>query len=140
MPDFALHPRLADDTLAVGDLPLCRLLLMGDARFPWLILVPRRPGLREVTDLPQADRAVLMEEIALASRALARETGAEKLNVGALGNVVSQLHIHVVARFAADAAWPGPVWGSGTPLPYAPGAARALAGRIGAAVGFPGGD
>lgn len=138
MPDFALHPRLAADTLVVGDLPLCRVLLMADARFPWLILVPRRPELREVTDLSPADRAVLMEEIAAASHALARETGAEKLNLGALGNVVSQLHIHVVARFAADAAWPGPVWGSGPPLPYPTGAARALADRIGAAAGFRG--
>ena len=137
MTAFALHPRLAADTLPVGDLPLCRLLLMADARFPWLVLVPRRPDLREVTDLPAAERAVLMEEIALASEVLARETGAEKLNTGALGNIVSQLHVHVVARFAGDPAWPGPVWGSGPALPYAPGAARALAGRIGAGLGFP---
>jgi diadenosine tetraphosphate (Ap4A) HIT family hydrolase len=140
MTDFALHPRLAADTVPVGDLPLCRLLLMGDARFPWLILVPRRPDLREFTDLPPGERAVLMEEIALASGALARDTGAEKLNVGALGNVVSQLHVHVVARSTGDPAWPGPVWGSGAPLPYPPGAARALARRIGAAVGFPEGE
>lgn len=133
---FALHPRLAADTLPVGDLPLCRVLLMHDARFPWLVLVPRRPELRELTDLPAPDRAALMEEIAAASEALGRETGAEKLNVGALGNVVEQLHVHVVARFAADAAWPGPVWGSGAALAYAAGAARALADRLGAALGF----
>lgn len=137
MRDFTLHPRLAADTLPVGDLPLCRLLLMADARFPWLVLVPRRPELRDVTDLPREERAALMEEIALASGVLARETGAEKLNMGALGNIVSQLHIHLVARFADDPAWPGPVWGSGVPLPYPPGAARALAGRIGAGLGFP---
>ena len=136
MADFALHPRLAADTLPVGDLPLCRVLLMHDARFPWLILVPRRPDLREITDLPAEERALLMEEIAAASRALQAETGADKLNVGALGNVVAQLHIHVVARFAADAAWPGPVWGSGTATRYPAGAAEALAGRIAALLGF----
>lgn len=134
--DFALHPRLAADTLPVADLPLSRVLLMGDARFPWLILVPRRPALREITDLPAGERAGLMEEVALASRVLRDETGAEKLNVGALGNVIEQLHIHVVARFAADAAWPGPVWGSGAAVPYPGSAAEALAGRLAAALGF----
>ncbi len=136
MTDFALHPRLAADTFLVGDLPLCRVLLMRDARFPWLILVPRRPDQREFTDLPAAERALLMEEIALASRALQAETGADKLNVGALGNVVAQLHIHVVARFAGDAAWPGPVWGSGAATLYPTGAAEALAGRLAAPLGF----
>ena len=136
MTRFTLHPRLAADTVPVGDLPLCSVLLMGDARFPWLILVPRRADLREFTDLPVGGRAELMEEIADASRALQAEAGAEKLNVGALGNVVAQLHVHVVARFEADAAWPGPVWGSGVAVPYAPGAAEALAGRIGRALGF----
>ena len=134
--DFVLHPRLAADTLPVADLPLSRVLLMDDARFPWLILVPRRPALREITDLPAGERAALMEEIALASRALEREVGAEKLNVGALGNVVEQLHIHVVARFAADPAWPGPVWGSGAAVPYSEGGTEALAGRLAAALGF----
>ncbi len=136
MTDFALHPRLAADTVPVGDLPLCRVLLMDDARFPWLILVPRRPGLREVHDLPAAERAVLIEEVAAASRALDADARPDKLNVGALGNVVAQLHIHVVARFAADPAWPGPVWGSGPAQPYGPGAARMRAGRVGAALGF----
>ena len=136
MPPFALHPRLAADTIPVGDLPLCRVLLMRDARFPWAVLVPRRPDLREFTDLPASERATLMEEIAAASGALAAETGAEKMNVGALGNVVSQLHVHVVARFAADAAWPGPVWGSGAALPYPEGAAERLAARLAAALGF----
>ena len=136
MTRFTLHPRLAADTVPVGDLPLCSVLLMGDARFPWLILVPRRADLREFTDLPVGGRAELMEEIADASRALQAEAGAEKLNVGALGNVVAQLHVHVVARFEADAAWPGPVWGSGVAVPYAPGAAEALAGRIGRVLGF----
>ena len=134
--DFALHPRLAADTLPVGDLPLCRVLLMGDARFPWLILVPRRPGLREFGDLPAEERAALMEEICTASRALQDETGAEKMNVGALGNAVAQLHIHVVARSSGDAAWPGPVWGSGAAEPYRSGLDEALADRLAAAFGF----
>lgn len=136
MTTFTLHPRLAADTHAVGDLPLCRVLVMDDARFPWLVLVPRRPDLREFTDLPVGERAALMEEIALASRVLDEETGAEKLNVGALGNVVAQLHVHVVARFARDAAWPGPVWGSGAAVPYAPDAARAFARAVGTRLGF----
>ena len=136
MTDFALDPRLVADTLAVGDLPLSRVLLMRDARFPWLILVPRRPGLRELIDLPAGERGILMEEIAGASRVLRAETGAEKLNVGALGNAVAQLHVHVVARFAADAAWPGPVWGSGAAQPYPERVAERLAGRLAAALGF----
>ncbi len=136
MPPFALHPRLAADTIPVGDLPLCRVLLMRDARFPWLVLVPRREDLTEFVDLDALERTVLMEEIALASHALRRETGAEKLNVGALGNIVAQLHVHVVARFAADPAWPGPVWGSGTAVPYSDDAAQTLVSRIGAALSF----
>ena len=136
MTDFALHPRLTADTLAVSDLPLSSALLMRDARFPWLILVPRRPDLREFTDLDAGERCILTEEIAAASRALQRDSGAEKMNVGALGNVVAQFHVHVVARFAGDAAWPGPVWGSGAAVPYAEGAAEALAGRLAAALRF----
>ena len=130
MPTFELHPRLAADTVPIGDLALCRVLLMDDARFPWTMLVPRRPGLREIVDLPGSERAVLIEEIAELSRVLADVTRAEKLNVGAIGNLVPQLHIHVVARFAADAAWPAPVWGQGTSVPYGPEAARALAARL----------
>lgn len=136
MTAFALHPRLAVDTIPVGDLALCRVLLMNDSRYPWLILVPRRPDLREVIDLPKTQRVVLIEEIATASRALKDVTGAEKLNLGAIGNVVSQLHVHVVARFAKDEAWPAPVWGHGAAAPYANAAARDLARRIGAALGF----
>ena len=118
MTSFSLHPRLAADTHRVGDLPLSRVLLMDDARYPWLILVPRRPDLREIVDLPAAERAVLIEEIAAVSLALRHATGAEKLNVGAIGNVVPQLHIHIVARFASDLAWPAPVWGREAAVPY----------------------
>jgi diadenosine tetraphosphate (Ap4A) HIT family hydrolase len=125
-----LHPALARDTVEVTRLPLCRVLLMKDRRFPWLILVPERPAVREIRDLPPADRAALIEEIAQASDALARLFQPDKLNVGALGNVVPQLHVHVVARFAADPAWPGPVWGSGAPLPYGEGEIEELRERL----------
>jgi diadenosine tetraphosphate (Ap4A) HIT family hydrolase len=118
---FALHPTLARDTVEAARLPLCRVLLMNDRRFPWLILVPEREAVREIHELPAADRAVLIEEIARASEALARLFAADKLNVGALGNIVPQLHVHVVARSATDPAWPGPVWGSGPAVPYAEG-------------------
>jgi diadenosine tetraphosphate (Ap4A) HIT family hydrolase len=120
METFALHPRLAADTAFIADWPLSRVLLMNDARFPWLVLVPRREGAIELHDLAAPERALLVEEIARASAALKQFTGAAKINVGALGNIVSQLHAHVVARKPGDAAWPGPVWGSGTPIPYDP--------------------
>ncbi len=110
---FNLHPTLARDAVEVARLPLCRVLLMNDRRFPWLILVPEREARREIHELAPADRAALIEEIAQASEVLTRLCRPEKLNVGALGNLVPQLHVHVVGRFAADAAWPGPVWGAG---------------------------
>ena len=129
-PAFALDPRLAADTLAVGDLALSRVLLMDDSRFPWLILVPRRPECREIIDLPAADRAILMEEVAACSGALKRLTAAEKLNVGAIGNRVAQLHVHVVARNASDPAWPDAVWGRGAPVRYVANTGRDLAAVI----------
>jgi len=136
MTAFTLHPRLAADTIAIGDLPLCSVLLTDDSRYPWLVLVPRRLGAREIVDLSAEDRAVLIEEIAAASRALRAVTGAEKLNVAAIGNVVAQLHVHIVARFAADAAWPEPVWGRGSAVRYGAGAARERARRIAAELGL----
>ena len=117
--DFALHPKLEADTLQVLDLPLCRVRLMNDRRFPWLILVPRRPDLREMHALGSADRFQLMEEMCGTAAALERAVSAEKMNVAALGNMVPQLHVHVIARFQADTAWPGPVWCVGGPEPYA---------------------
>jgi diadenosine tetraphosphate (Ap4A) HIT family hydrolase len=105
---FALDPRLAADTLAIGELGLSRLMLMSDARYPWLILVPRREGLREIVDLDAAARAKLIEEIALVSEFLRALPGVDKLNVGALGNVVAQLHIHVVGRRSEMRRGPGP--------------------------------
>lgn len=116
---FALHPQLAADTHRVGEWPLCRLLLMNNAHFPWLILVPQRTALRELFELAPGDYAIAMQEIRLASEKLAAHTGAHKMNIGALGNMVPQLHIHVIARFEQDAAWPNPVWNSGVvPRPY----------------------
>lgn len=115
---FDLNARLAGDSLHVADLPLCAVRLMKDANYPWLLLVPRKPDLIEIIDLDRADRAQLMEEIALASEALRAVADCEKLNVGALGNQVSQLHVHVIARNRDDAAWPNPVWGAAPPLAY----------------------
>ncbi len=119
---WSLHPQLHADTAFVCDLPLSRLLVMNDANFPWLILVPRRVGASELFDLSGADQAALASEIALVSRALKDATRCDKLNVAAIGNVVPQLHIHIVARFTGDALWPKPVWGAAPPRAYDPAA------------------
>jgi len=116
---FELEPRLAGDTVVVGDLPLCRVLLMRDRRFAWLVLVPRQAGRVEVADLSEDDRATLWREVDLAGAALRQVASCDKLNIGALGNIVRQLHVHVVARVEGDAAWPGPVWGAGKAEAYA---------------------
>jgi diadenosine tetraphosphate (Ap4A) HIT family hydrolase len=116
---FELHPRLAADTFVLGDFPLCRLLLMNDAHYPWCILVPRREGAREIYLLEPADQRQLLQESVQLSRALMEAFGGHKLNVAALGNVVPQLHVHHIVRYPADAAWPGPVWGRHAPQPYA---------------------
>ncbi len=132
MERFALHERLAADTVRVADWALSRVLLMNDARFAWLILVPRRAGLCELHDLNHAEGLVLMEELKRASAGLKALTGAAKINVGALGNLVPQLHLHVVARDPSDPAWPGPVWGAGTAVPYIPEALQGLLARLAA--------
>ena len=132
MDSFALDPRLVADTLPVGDLALCAVLLQDDARFPWLVLVPRRAGLVEVTDLVDADYDVLMREVRIATRVMQALAKPDKVNIGALGNLVPQLHVHVVGRFLSDPAWPGPVWGRGTRQPYPDHAAAALADRAAA--------
>jgi diadenosine tetraphosphate (Ap4A) HIT family hydrolase len=116
---WSLHPQLARDTASVGDLPLSRVLVLNDANYPWVLLVPRRPGAMEIIDLDAAQRAQLMVEIARASTALKTLTACDKLNVAAIGNVVPQLHVHVVARRKDDAAWPKPVWGAAPARPYA---------------------
>lgn len=108
---WSLHPQLEHDTVPVGDLALSLLLAMNVADYPWLILVPRRPGITEIADLDPADAAHLVEEIALVSRALKDVTSCDKLNVAAIGNVVPQLHVHIVARWKTDPLWPKPVFG-----------------------------
>lgn len=118
MSGFALHPRLAADTRHVASLPLCDALLMDDANYPWLILVPRVAGARELLDLGGEDRARLWREIDLAAQALRDLFAPDKLNIAALGNMVGQLHVHVIARFKDDAAWPKPVWGTHPARPY----------------------
>jgi diadenosine tetraphosphate (Ap4A) HIT family hydrolase len=114
---WSLHPQLAADTVPVCDLALSRLLAMNDANFPWLILVPRRAGASEIIDLG-AERSLLMDEIGQVSRALKDETRCDKLNVAAIGNMVPQLHIHIVARRKDDPLWPKPVWGAAPPRAY----------------------
>lgn len=117
--DFTLDPRLQADTQHVVSLPLCEVLLMNDARFAWLILVPRRNGLTEIIDLPGNAQQDLWQEINQVAAALRDSVPCDKLNIGALGNIVRQLHVHVIARIEGDAAWPGPVWGHGRVEPYA---------------------
>ncbi|HOT83361.1 MAG TPA: HIT domain-containing protein, partial [Candidatus Defluviicoccus seviourii] len=108
---FELDPKLRQDTIPIGGLVLSRLLLMNDASFPWLILVPAEPDIRELHELAQGQQMQLMAEITAISRLMAEIFKPDKINVAALGNVVSQLHVHVIARFRSDAAWPGPVRG-----------------------------
>lgn len=123
---FNINARLEGDSYFVTDLPLCAVRLMKDANYPWLMLVPRKPDLVEIIDLDEDDQQQLMREIALASKALRAASDCEKLNVGALGNQVSQLHVHVIGRFREDPAWPGPVWGAVPSLKYDPERAETL--------------
>jgi diadenosine tetraphosphate (Ap4A) HIT family hydrolase len=124
---FALDSRLAADTIEIADLSLSRVLLMNDARYCWLILVPRRERLSELIDLDSRERAILMEEIVAISQILRAMPGVDKINIGALGNIVRQLHVHVVARRIGDEAWPGPVWGAGALRRYETQAAQQIA-------------
>lgn len=119
MSEFELHPDLAGGGTVVGDLALSRLVLINDARYPWLCLVPRRPDLREIFDLTASERAELIEEISHVGKFMAAAFDADKINVGALGNITPQLHVHVIARRREDDAWPGPIWGKHPALPYA---------------------
>ena len=115
---WSLHTRLKEDTIDIGDLPLCRVLVIKDAHYPWLLLVPRRPETIEIIDLNEVEQAQLMAEISRVGRALKETTKCEKLNIAALGNVVPQLHVHIIARRSSDAAWPRPVWGVMPPLAH----------------------
>ena len=115
---WKLDSTLERDTVTVGDLPLSRVLLINDANYPWLLLVPRRKGASEITDLEYVEQAQLMTEITAAGRVLKELTDCHKINTAALGNVVPQLHVHVIARRRGDAAWPKPVWGAAPPRDY----------------------
>ena len=117
---WQLHPQLANDTVPVIELALCEVRLMDDANHPWLVLVPRVADMVEIIDLDPAQRTRLASEIDTACRALKALFKPDKLNVAALGNLVPQLHVHVIARYTDDIAWPRPVWGSATARPYAP--------------------
>jgi diadenosine tetraphosphate (Ap4A) HIT family hydrolase len=119
-PRYELHPQLAADTHPVATFALCDLRLMDDANYPWLVLVPRLPEARDMVDLDQAQRHALSDEIDNASRALRDAFQPFKLNVAALGNLVPQLHVHVIARYENDPAWPSPVWGRVAARPYTP--------------------
>lgn len=132
---FKVDPAFEAGSIVVMDWPLCQVRLQDDARFPWLILIPRREGLRELEDLDPAERARLMDEIVRAGdvvRMLGEAAGrpAQKLNVAALGNVTAQLHVHVVGRRSDDGHWPDPVWGRGAAVPYGAQALQAAASRI----------
>jgi len=131
---WSLHPQLARDGVALGDLLLSRVLVMNDANYPWLILVPRRPDLVEIIDLGEADRFELMTEIAAVAAGLKRATRCDKLNIAALGNSVPQLHVHIIARFRNDPAGPRPVWGQVPARLYAPSDLERLMGELRSAI------
>lgn len=126
MASFELDPRLEKDSRLMVVVGLCQLRLMRDARWPWLLLVPQRGGMSEVFDLSPLDQTMLTFELGLVGRALKQATGCTKINVGALGNQVRQLHVHVIARFEGDTAWPGPIWGVGRGEAYAKADEKAL--------------
>lgn len=115
---FELHPQLAKDTYLIGDLELCRVLLMDDQQYPWLILVPRRVDIREIFQLALEDQRLLLTESAAVGALMVEIFAADKLNVAALGNMVPQLHLHHIARYQTDPAWPKPVWGVHPAMPY----------------------
>ena len=126
---FTLHPTLQKDTLPIGDMPLCRVLLMNNRLFPWLILVPMRDNLRDLIDVTGDDEALLWNEIKQTGQAMKVLFAPDKLNIASLGNMVAQLHIHIIARFTGDKVWPNPVWG-GAAEPYSPEDAAAMQARL----------
>lgn len=115
---FKLHSRLQQDTFRIGQFTLCEVLLMNDARYPWVILVPKREDITEIYQLNKSDQQQLMTESSYVTSQLAEMVNADKMNVAMLGNVVAQLHLHHVARFKGDQTWPDPVWGKGQGVPY----------------------
>tara|TARA_B110000977_G_scaffold199917_1_gene288704 strand:+ start:2507 stop:2920 length:414 start_codon:yes stop_codon:yes gene_type:complete len=124
---YKLHRQLKQDTFYLGHLKLCDVLLMNDARYPWVILVPRRENITEVFQLSDADQYLLSTESAFVAKQLSSLVVADKMNVAALGNIVSQLHIHHVARYQTDEAWPAPIWGTGSTVTYSEGESLAVA-------------
>ena len=122
MTDFVLDPRLAADSAFIADGPLSQVRLMDDTRFPWLVLVPRVNGISEWLELDGGQQRLLLAEINQAGQLIRAQPGVEKLNIGALGNIVRQLHVHLVGRHDGDPAWPGPVWGHGAAVRHAPAA------------------
>ena len=128
--EFELDPRLAAASSFVADWPLSRVILMNDARFPWLVLVPRCPGASEIFDLNESDRLTLSREYCRAGERLKALTKAWKINIAALGNAVAQLHVHVIARAQDDPVWPSPVWSRGYAVPYEPAALAEFLGRL----------
>ena len=125
MTDFVLDPRLAADTAFIADGPLSQVRLMDDTRFPWLVLVPRVNGVSEWLELDGGQQRLLLAEINQAGQLIRAQPGVEKLNIGALGNIVRQLHVHLTGRHEGDPAWPGPVWGQGAAARHAPAALAA---------------
>ncbi len=127
---FALDQRLQQDTLTIGDFPLCRLLLSNDSNYPWFILVPRINGISEVFQLSVIDQQKLWNETTTLAQLLSEGFGGDKMNIGALGNVVSQLHVHVIVRKRDDMAWPAPVWGKHPARPYTEEQVAAIRARL----------
>jgi len=115
---FQLHERLQQDCILIGRFTLCQLLMMNDSQFPWFILVPERPNIKEIYQLTVADRQLLSEESCLLAENMADLFKADKMNIAAIGNMVPQLHIHHIVRYQTDKAWPAPVWGKFAALPY----------------------
>lgn len=135
MAEFTLDPQLAADSVPLCQLELCTVRLMKDANYPWLLMVPKRAGMVELIDMARQDQHQLMDEVAMLSAALRSVTNCDKLNVATLGNMVPQLHIHLIARFKGDAAWPGPIWGKVAPKDYEADAHIVLVERIMQALG-----
>lgn len=127
---YELHSQLAKDTIQIGQFELCDVLLMNDDRYPWVILVPRRVNVREIHQLSEAEQQRLLQESSFVSQAMTQLFSAQKMNVAALGNIVEQLHLHHVARFTSDFAWPKPVWGIGDAMPYSDVAAKAMLSQL----------
>jgi diadenosine tetraphosphate (Ap4A) HIT family hydrolase len=127
---FELHPQLAADSVTVTKLALSEVRLITDANYPWLILIPKRADIREIHRLTAADQQTLMQEIAHVADRLEAVTGADKMNVAALGNMVPQLHVHIIARFETDLAWPGPIWGVAPQKNYGPDALKVFVGKL----------